>query len=242
MILETAFTKRLETAVSIRAQLSWDLRPGAVAFLSAPSGSGKTFTLQAIHGSARPDAGHIKLDRQILFQGDGQRYMEAQNRSIGLVPSRGNLMLGKNVAWNLSSILAHWPTRSRGQRVAELLDRVGLASSATRHVSMLDAHQRWLLLLAQALAPRPSLLLLDDPFKTRLQSQERQRLMDGLRTLFELESVPALVGVRESNDLARPGERVFGLEIITKTSARRPLAGLPAGTLRPLSSPIFAVA
>jgi len=212
-MLKVDFIKRRPGTRSVQVRFNFELEPGSIAFIAGSQGSGKSTVLQAICGNLRPDSGKLVFGNQIWYYGDGRQCLEFLDRSVVLVSGEGDLLDGRSVRWNVSSVLAHWPTQSRGQRITEVLARVGLESKVRMLVSSLDPEQRWRLLLAKAIASRPSLLLLDEPFKG-FPPLQRQRLTQGLRTVLREEGIPGIVALPEVKDLFQPGESVLSIDSI----------------------------
>jgi len=178
---------------------------GAVVTLIGESGSGKTTLMRLVAGFERPDAGTITLDDDVVDS--AQRFVPPDKRRIGFVAQEGNLFphltVAKNVAFGLPRA-----QRSSG-RVRELLDLVGLGDLGGRYPHQLSGGQQQRVALARALAPRPRLVLLDEPFSSldpALRSSLRADVMRILRdqhatTLFvthdqaEALSAADLVGI-----------------------------------------------
>ncbi|MER6458903.1 ABC transporter ATP-binding protein [Streptomyces sp. NPDC001228] len=144
-----------------------------------PSGSGKSTLLRVVAGLRPPDSGRVLLD------GRDQTRVPAHRRGVGLMFQDHQLFpqrdVGRNVAFGL---------RMRGdgkdrqaERVAELLELVGLPGAAGRAVAGLSGGEQQRVALARALAPRPRLLMLDEPLG-QLDRSLRERLVVELRELF----------------------------------------------------------
>jgi iron(III) transport system ATP-binding protein len=142
--------------------LDLDVPDGITAVLG-PSGCGKTTLLRLVAGFLDPDAGTITIGDQ-LVAGRG-RPVPARARRVGYVPQEGALFPHLDVSANIAFGL---PRRGRtGDRVAEMLDLVELpATVARRFPHELSGGQQQRVALARALAPRPALVLLDEPFSS----------------------------------------------------------------------------
>ena len=132
---------------------------GTLACVLGPSGCGKSTLLRVIAGFHSASAGHLALRGRTLD--DGRTPVPAERRHIGYVPQDGalfpHLTVGGNIGFGL-------PRNARRERVVEMLDLVGLDGLADRHPHQLSGGQQQRVALARALAPRPELLLLDEPF------------------------------------------------------------------------------
>ncbi|MDH6224704.1 ABC transporter ATP-binding protein [Streptomyces sp. MJP52] len=144
-----------------------------------PSGSGKSTLLRAVAGLQAVDAGRVLLD------GRDQARVPAHRRGVGLMFQDHQLFPQRDVAGNVAFGL-----RMRGagreeqaERVRELLELVGLPDAGRRGVGTLSGGEQQRVALARALAPRPRLLMLDEPLG-QLDRTLRERLVVELRDLF----------------------------------------------------------
>ncbi|MFD4599763.1 ABC transporter ATP-binding protein [Streptomyces sp. NPDC058464] len=144
-----------------------------------PSGSGKSTLLRAVAGLQPMDSGRVLLD------GHDQARVPAHRRGVGLMFQDHQLFPQRDVGGNVSFGL-----RMRGEgkaqqaeRVGELLELVGLPGAARRAVAGLSGGEQQRVALARALAPRPRLLMLDEPLG-QLDRSLRERLVVELRELF----------------------------------------------------------
>ncbi|OIK07785.1 ABC transporter ATP-binding protein [Streptomyces monashensis] len=132
---------------------------GALACVLGPSGCGKSTLLRIVAGFHHAARGRVTLHGRLLD--DGRTRVPAERRRIGYVPQDGALFPHLTVAANIGFGL---PRADRRERVGEMLDLVGLEGLADRHPHQLSGGQQQRVALARALAPRPQLLLLDEPF------------------------------------------------------------------------------
>ncbi|WP_433545452.1 ABC transporter ATP-binding protein [Streptomyces sp. CA-294286] len=158
-----------------------DLRVAAheIVCVLGPSGSGKSTLLRVVAGLQRADAGRVLLD------GADQTGVPVHRRGVGLMFQDHQLFPQRDVAGNVAFGL-----RMRGagrteqtHRVAELLELVGLPGAGRRAVATLSGGEQQRVALARALAPRPKLLMLDEPLG-QLDRSLRERLVVELRQLF----------------------------------------------------------
>lgn len=152
-------THRYGTALAIDG-VSFDVAPGEIVALLGPSGCGKSTVLRSIAGLIKPQSGEITLGAANLTA------RPARERGIGMVFQNYALFPHLTVAENIAYPLAcqHVPKAERRLRVAELLALVRLDSMANRLPRELSGGQQQRVAVARALAARPSLLLLDEPF------------------------------------------------------------------------------
>ncbi|MDH6516177.1 thiamine transport system ATP-binding protein [Streptomyces sp. SAI-135] len=144
-----------------------------------PSGSGKSTLLRAVAGLQPLDSGRVLLD------GRDQGGVPAHRRGVGLMFQDHQLFpqrdVGANVAFGLRM---HGVSRAQQEeQVGELLDLVGLPGASRRAVASLSGGEQQRVALARALAPRPRLLMLDEPLG-QLDRSLRERLVVELRELF----------------------------------------------------------
>ncbi|MGW3508550.1 ABC transporter ATP-binding protein [Streptomyces sp. NPDC000994] len=144
-----------------------------------PSGSGKSTLLRAVAGLQPLDSGRVLLD------GRDQSGVPVHRREVGLMFQDHQLFPQRDVAGNVGfGLRMHGAARSeRDARVGELLELVGLPGAGRRAVAALSGGEQQRVALARALAPRPRLLMLDEPLG-QLDRSLRERLVVELRELF----------------------------------------------------------
>ena len=169
--------------------------------LLGPSGSGKSSLLRCIAGVQQPAAGVISWD------GADITTTPAHRRRIGLVFQDALLFPHRDVGANVGFGL---PSEGRQERVAELLDLVGLAGFERRDVATLSGGEAQRVALARALAPRPRLLLLDEPFGA-LDRDLRDRLAVDVRTLLRAQGTPAIHVTHDREEAALIADRIVQL-------------------------------
>ncbi len=173
-------TKSFGSHVAID-RVDLDVRSGTTMAVLGPSGCGKTTLLRLIAGFERAEAGSIALGG--LMVDSPVRWAPPERRRIGIVPQEGALFPHLNVARNVGYGLSR-AGRRRG-RVEEVLALVGLTDSGSRMPHELSGGQQQRVAVARALAPRPGVVLLDEPFSALdapLRTGIRADVVQALRT------------------------------------------------------------
>ncbi len=132
--------------------------------LLGPSGSGKSLTLRALAGLLTPDEGRIELPSGPVFDSRAGLDVAPQARSVGYVVQDLALFPHLSVAENIAFGLHGWPKRAQQERVRELVELLGLGGLERRLPRETSGGQQQRVALGRALAARPRVLLLDEPF------------------------------------------------------------------------------
>lgn len=169
--------------------VSLGLREGSIGVLIGPSGCGKTTLLRAVAGLERVSGGEVRLSGEVVESPQVHRPPEA--RRIGMVFQDYALFPHLDVGRNVAFGLARMARGERADRVAEVLSLVGLAGVERRMPHELSGGQQQRVALARALAPRPQLLLLDEPF-SNLDVELRERLAHEIRGILKAARTTAL--------------------------------------------------
>ncbi|MFC5064637.1 ABC transporter ATP-binding protein [Actinomycetospora atypica] len=165
--------------------------PGTVTAVLGPSGCGKTTLLRVVAGFHVPDAGTVHVGGRPV-SGPGVATVPPEHRRIGLVPQDGALFEHLTVAGNVGFGLRSTPRGERRDRIAAMLDLVGLADLAERRPRELSGGQQQRVALARALAPAPGLVLLDEPFSA-LDAGLRQELREEVRRVLRAAGAAAVL-------------------------------------------------
>lgn len=187
------------------------LARGEIGVLIGPSGCGKTSLLRAVAGLERLAAGTVRLDGQVLGDAAAGVHRAPEERGIGMVFQDYALFPHLSVADNIAFGLAHLPKPERAARVAEMLDLVGLAHAARRAPHQLSGGQQQRIALARALARRPRLLLLDEPFSS-LDVDLRERLAQDVRAILKQLGATALFVTHDQLEAFAIGDRIGVME------------------------------
>jgi len=184
--------------------VSMTILPGRVTCLLGPSGCGKSTTLRMIAGVDRQDSGEIWVDGRLICGPDGS--LPPERREIGLMFQDfalfPHLSVGQNVAFGLRG-----PKARRQERVRELLDRVGLLRFIDEYPSRLSGGEQQRVALARALAPRPRIMLMDEPF-SGLDNRLRDGIRDETLDLLKEEGTSVLLVTHEPDEAMRMADEI----------------------------------
>ena len=178
-------------------QLSFQLQAGDIGCLLGPSGCGKTTVLRCIAGFEHVAAGAIYIENKII--GSRDYHVPAEQRKIGMVFQDYALFPHLTVEANIAFGLRKASADTRRARVAELLKTVGLVGQEKKYPHELSGGQQQRVALARALAPRPRLLLLDEPF-SNLDVDLRERLALEVRDILKAEGTTAILVTHDQHE------------------------------------------
>lgn len=173
----------------------FDVAPGGIVALLGPSGCGKSTLLRAIAGLEPLTAGSVLWGAENLAQ------VPPHRRGFGLVFQDGQLFVHKSVAENIAYGLRvqRLPRTERSERINELLELVGLPGYGSRSVHELSGGERQRVALARALAPKPRLLLLDEPLSA-LDRELRDRLANDLAELLRATGTTSILVTHDEGE------------------------------------------
>jgi iron(III) transport system ATP-binding protein len=175
--------------------LSLALERGAIGCLLGPSGCGKTSVLRCIAGFEAPQSGRILLNGRVVSS--TQESLPPEKRRIGMVFQEHalfpHLSAAKNIAFGLSDPV------SIPVRVQELAVLTGIADLLEKYPHELSGGQQQRVALARALAPRPELLLLDEPF-SNLDTGLRERLSLEVRDILKASGATAVLVTHDQHE------------------------------------------
>ena len=178
------------------------LRPLELGCLLGPSGCGKSTLLRAIAGFHPLTSGEIWLDGNLLTNPSVS--VSAERRGVGMMFQDIALFPHLTVEQNIGFGLSDWPESKAKARIRELLDLISLHNLGTRYPHELSGGQQQRVALARSMAPRPKVLLLDEPF-SGLDTELRGRLTSEVRTILKGDGICSLLVThdrREAFDFA----------------------------------------
>ncbi|QOG21097.1 ABC transporter ATP-binding protein [Bradyrhizobium sp. SEMIA] len=185
------------------ADVSLNARRGELVCLLGPSGCGKTTTLRMVAGFVEPTSGTISINNiDMTHQPPYRRDTGMVFQSYALFP---HMTVAENIAFGLENL--KWPRAERESRVKEMLKLVELSHLAQRLPSQLSGGQQQRIALARALAMRPAVLLLDEPF-SNLDAQLRVRMREELREVIRGVNVTTLFVTHDQEEALTMSDRI----------------------------------
>ncbi|HEU4621216.1 MAG TPA: ABC transporter ATP-binding protein [Burkholderiaceae bacterium] len=178
------------------------LARGEIGCLLGASGCGKTTVLRAVAGFQKLARGTIEIGGTVIAHAGDGAYpiaMPPEQRRVGVVFQDYALFPHLNVRANIGFGLTKLSPTERAARVDELLALVHLENEADRHPHELSGGQQQRVALARALAPRPQLLLLDEPF-SNLDVELRERLGHEVRAILKAAQTTALLVTHDQHE------------------------------------------
>lgn len=177
--------------------ISFALGDGVIGCLLGPSGCGKTTVLRAIAGFVEPSQGEIQIAQQTVFARN--RSIPTEQRGVGMVFQDFALFPHLNAGDNIGFGLRPWTASERRVRVDELLELVGLSAHRHAFPHELSGGEQQRIALARAMAPRPSVLLLDEPFSS-MDVELREQLARDVRDILNQENITAILVTHDQNE------------------------------------------
>ncbi len=194
-------TRRFGATAAIET-LDLDVGAGEVVCLLGPSGCGKSTTLRIAAGVERQDAGSVRVDGALVS--DENRHLPPEKRSVGLMFQEcalfPHLSVIDNVAFGLRGA-------DRRARATASLQRVGLAHRADAYPHHLSGGEQQRVALARAIAPKPKVMLMDEPFSA-LDHRLRDAVRDETLSLLKEDGAGVLLVTHDPEEAMRMADRI----------------------------------
>jgi iron(III) transport system ATP-binding protein len=203
-LLCVGLDKRFGSTVAVDG-VDLEVPRGSLTALLGPSGCGKTTVLRMVAGLTTPDAGRIVIDGRPVT--DAGVAVPPERRHVGMVFQDYALFPHLSVARNVGYGLAGLGRQDRRDRVAEALDLVGLGGLGHRLPTQLSGGQQQRVALARALAPRPDLILLDEPF-SNLDAALRATVREDVRAILRAADQTAVFVTHDQEEALSLADRV----------------------------------
>jgi iron(III) transport system ATP-binding protein len=189
----------------ILKDLSLQVKEHELVAVLGSSGSGKTTLLRLISGFDSPESGEIEILGSKVFAKNV--FVPAEKRRVGFVPQDAALFPHLSVAGNIEFSLSDLSVAERQKRVQELLALVDMVGFEDRLPHQLSGGQRHRVALARALAPKPDLILLDEPFSS-LDAELRARLREDVKKVLLTTGTTAILVTHDQEEALSIATRV----------------------------------
>jgi iron(III) transport system ATP-binding protein len=204
MVVLDHVTVRFDATVALDG-VSLEVRSGEIACLLGPSGSGKSTLLRVVAGIQQIERGRVILDG-VPVAAPGT-FLEPERRRVGMVFQDYALFPHLTVEANVAFGLRSEQRAGTARRVHELLERVGLSRYARSYPHVLSGGERQRVALARALAPRPRVLLMDEPFSS-LDAGLRERVRRETLDLVRDTHTTTIIVTHDATEAVRTADRI----------------------------------
>lgn len=181
------------------------LEKGEVLALVGESGSGKTTLLRLIAGLEHPNSGSIRLKGNVVVSGN--KSLAANKRKTGMIFQDyalfPHLTIFENVAFGLKGL----KKKDAEQRVYDTIELTGLKEDMKKYPHQLSGGQQQRVALARSLAPRPELLLMDEPF-SNLDTILRDQVRDEVRQIIKTLGITAILVTHDTKDAFSTADKI----------------------------------
>jgi len=205
-------TVRLHRRIHANLSLEVAFELGAeVGVVFGRSGAGKTTLLRLIAGLGQPDTGQVVLDGRILFDSARRIGLALRDREIGMIFQDDLLFPHLRARANIGFGLKRWPKGRAADRIEEVAQLCGVEHLLDRRPETLSGGERQRVGLARSLAPRPRLLLCDEPVSA-LDVTSRNALIDRLKAVQRSQKIPVLFVTHSPAEAVTLGDTLFLLD------------------------------
>ena len=186
-------------------EFDFSLEESQIGCLLGPSGCGKTTVLRVIAGFENPTKGEVVINGKKL--NDSKIFLEPEKRQIGMVFQDIALFPHLSVESNIQFGIRTLTQTQRDKRSNELLDLVGMSQFKKTYPHELSGGQQQRIALARAIAPKPSLLLMDEPLSS-LDEELREQLAREIRLILQQEKISAILVTHDQNEAFAVGDHI----------------------------------
>ncbi len=189
--------------------VSLTMEEGEVVAILGSSGSGKSTFLRVLSGLEIPRKGAITINQETLCS--TKKFVDAEKREVGLVFQDYALFPHMNVYKNIAFGLSHLTKEDRKARVYEMLTLIDMEEKVNAFPHELSGGQQQRIALARALAPKPKILLLDEPF-SNLDADLKHKIRKELKEIIQKTQMTSIVVTHDYDDAKAIAHRIIYLE------------------------------
>ncbi|WP_394231941.1 ABC transporter ATP-binding protein [Niallia oryzisoli] len=193
--LTFSFSRKQDPVIN---DFSFSMKKGEIVGILGQSGSGKSTLLRLISGLEMPIKGMIKIAEMTVV--DEGLFIQPENRGVGMVFQDYALFPHMTVKDNILFGLSRMPRKDRKQRVDEMLELVQMEQFVRRYPHELSGGQQQRIALARALAPKPNILLMDEPF-SNLDADLKESIREELGVILRKANMSCIVVTHDRNDV-----------------------------------------
>lgn len=206
--------------------LNLSINRGEIITLLGPSGCGKTTTLRMIAGFEHPSEGSIHIDGKEVFS--ATQSLPPEKRGIGMVFQDYALFPHMTILKNVMFGLNKWNRFEKKKRAQEVLELVGLEDFANRYPTQLSGGQQQRVALARALAPKPHVVLMDEPF-SNLDAGLREKMRYDVTNILRKANTTAIMVTHDQKDAFAVSDQVVVMKdgIIQQIAAPKEMYRCP---------------
>lgn len=197
------------TAQPVIQDLSLTVEKGEIVGIIGASGNGKSTLLRLIAGLEIPTEGTIRINGKTVY--NASTFIQPEHRGVGMVSQDYALFPHMNVRKNIEFGLHRLPKKQRTARVQELLELIQLKGYEERYPHELSGGQQQRVALARTMAPKPSVVLMDEPF-SNLDADLRDSIRSQLRDIVKAEGMTCLFVTHDQADVDAMSDRFIRLE------------------------------
>lgn len=193
-----------KTAACILDGFNLTVQKSEIVSLVGMSGSGKSTVLRLIAGLEAPLKGAIRIGGRTVV--DEATFLPPEKRNVGMVFQDyalfPHLTVGANIGFGLGAL----PAAQRAQRTSELLALINMQDYQDRYPHQLSGGQQQRVAVARALAPRPAILLMDEPF-SNIDYELKKKIRRDIRAILNAENTTCIFVTHDHSDLADMADR-----------------------------------
>lgn len=190
---------------TVLKNISIDLKQGDIGCILGPSGCGKTTLLRAIAGFKSVQAGSISVNGNVVS--DAEKQLPVAKRKIGVVFQDFALFPHMSVAQNVGYGLSKLSKTDANKLTEQAIELVGLNEVKHKYPHELSGGQQQRVAIARAIAPKPDLLLLDEPFSS-LDPELRERLSSEIRSIIKQQNITALLITHDQTEAFAMADKI----------------------------------